>query len=49
MNFYILTLNLNGNIKMHWIPVSNCTDMTCRHRERQNPLYNLTYEFCVQA
>jgi hypothetical protein len=49
MNFCILTLNLNDNMELYRSPLSNCTDITCRHRERQNPLYDLTYEFCVEA
>lgn len=44
-----INIKLNDNIKRYWTPVSNCTDMTCRQRERQNPIYDLTYEFCVQA
>jgi hypothetical protein len=45
LNFHtrILTFNFNDNIQIYWTPVSNCTDMTCRQRERQNPLYDLTF------
>lgn len=44
-----INIKLNNNIQRYWTPVSNCTDMTCRQRERQNPTFDLTYEFCVQA